>query len=44
MDCRTAADWIAADLRAIGIEHVEVIETEGHPIVYGDWLSDSQYA
>jgi acetylornithine deacetylase/succinyl-diaminopimelate desuccinylase-like protein len=37
-DCRTAADWIAADLRAIGVEHVEVTETEGHPIVYADWL------
>ncbi len=37
-DCRTAADWIAADLRATGIEHVEVAETDGHPIVYGDWL------
>ena len=37
-DCRAAADWIAADLRAIGIEHVEVAETDGHPIVYGDWL------
>jgi acetylornithine deacetylase/succinyl-diaminopimelate desuccinylase-like protein len=37
-DCRTAADWIAADLRSIGIEHVEVTETEGHPVVYGDWL------
>ena len=37
-DCRRAAEWIAADLRRIGIEHVEVAETEGHPIVYGDWL------
>jgi len=37
-DCRTAADWIAADLRAMRIEHVEITETEGHPIVYGDWL------
>jgi acetylornithine deacetylase/succinyl-diaminopimelate desuccinylase-like protein len=37
-DCRTAADWIAADLRAIGIEHVEVADTKGHPVVYGDWL------
>jgi acetylornithine deacetylase/succinyl-diaminopimelate desuccinylase-like protein len=37
-DCRMAADWIAADLRSMGIEHVEVTETEGHPIVYGDWL------
>jgi acetylornithine deacetylase/succinyl-diaminopimelate desuccinylase-like protein len=37
-DCRTAAEWIAADLRATGIEHVEVAETGGHPVVYGDWL------
>jgi acetylornithine deacetylase/succinyl-diaminopimelate desuccinylase-like protein len=37
-DCRRAAEWIAADLRRIGAEHVEVVPTEGHPIVYGDWL------
>jgi acetylornithine deacetylase/succinyl-diaminopimelate desuccinylase-like protein len=37
-DCRRTAEWIADDLRRIGIEHVEVAETGGHPIVYGDWL------
>ena len=37
-DCRAAADWIARDLEAIGIEHVRVDETGGHPVVYGDWL------
>ena len=37
-DCRAAAEWVAADLRASGIEHVEVSETGGHPVVYGDWL------
>ncbi len=37
-DCRAAADAIAADLRTIGVEHVEVAETGGHPVVYGDWL------
>jgi acetylornithine deacetylase/succinyl-diaminopimelate desuccinylase-like protein len=37
-DCRAAAEWIAADLTASGIEHVEVAETGGHPVVYGDWL------
>ena len=26
------------DLRAAGLEHVEVSETGGHPIVYADWL------
>jgi acetylornithine deacetylase/succinyl-diaminopimelate desuccinylase-like protein len=37
-DCRRAAEWVAADLRASGVEHVEVSETGGHPVVYGDWL------
>jgi acetylornithine deacetylase/succinyl-diaminopimelate desuccinylase-like protein len=37
-DCVATADWIAADLRAMGIENVEVAQTGSHPIVYGDWL------
>jgi acetylornithine deacetylase/succinyl-diaminopimelate desuccinylase-like protein len=38
-DCRAAAEFVAADMRAIGLEHVEVSETGGHPVVYGDWLA-----
>ncbi|HEX7490918.1 MAG TPA: dipeptidase [Candidatus Limnocylindrales bacterium] len=37
-DCRAAAEFIAADLRAVGMEHVDVSETGGHPVVYADWL------
>ena len=37
-DCRAAAAFLADDLRSIGVEHVEVSETGGLPIVYGDWL------
>ncbi len=37
-DMRRAAGWIAAELTRIGLEHVEVSETGGHPIVYADWL------
>lgn len=37
-DCRAAAEWVAADLRAAGMDHVEVCETGGHPVVYADWL------
>ncbi len=37
-DCRRAAEFIAAELGAAGVEHVEVSETGGHPVVYGDWL------
>jgi acetylornithine deacetylase/succinyl-diaminopimelate desuccinylase-like protein len=36
--CREAANWLAGQLGAMGVEHVEVSETGGHPVVYGDWL------
>jgi acetylornithine deacetylase/succinyl-diaminopimelate desuccinylase-like protein len=37
-DCRRAAEFIADELRDMGVEHVEVSPTGGHPVVYGDWL------
>src|SRR3954452_14881299 len=37
-DFRAAASWLADALTAAGLEHVEVAETGGHPIVYADWL------
>jgi len=37
-DVRRAAEWLAAELTRIGMEHVEVIDTPGHPLVYADWL------
>jgi acetylornithine deacetylase/succinyl-diaminopimelate desuccinylase-like protein len=33
---RDCAAWLAAHLRRIGMEHVKVIPTRGHPIVYAD--------
>lgn len=38
LDVRTAAAWVAARVRAAGMEHVEILETGGHPMVYADWL------
>jgi acetylornithine deacetylase/succinyl-diaminopimelate desuccinylase-like protein len=38
VDCRRAAEHLAGDLAAVGLEHVEIAETGGHPIVYADWL------
>src|SRR5439155_369539 len=38
-DCRRAAEWIADDLPRIGVDHVEVADTSGHPVVYGDRLA-----
>ncbi len=37
-DLRRTAEWVADELRRIGMEHVDVSETGGHPIVYADWL------
>jgi len=33
-----AAEWIAARMNAAGIESVRIMPTNGHPVVYGDWL------
>ena len=33
-DCRKAAEWLATRLRDLGF-HVDMIETEGHPILWG---------
>ncbi len=37
-DVRRAANWTAERLRAAGIEDVQLLETGGHPLVYGAWL------
>lgn len=37
-DIRRAAEYAAEQLRSIGFEQVGLIQTEGHPLVYGEWL------
>jgi acetylornithine deacetylase/succinyl-diaminopimelate desuccinylase-like protein len=37
-DVHRAAEWIVAQLKAIGIEHVAIFPTPVHPIIYGDYL------
>jgi len=37
-DVRASAEFTAAMLRDAGLDHVEVLETDGLPAVYGDWL------
>ncbi len=37
-DVRRCADWTAEEMRRIGLQRVELHETKGYPIVYGDWL------
>ena len=40
-DIQKAADYVANELRRIGMENVEVIPTKGHPLIYADWLRAS---
>ena len=37
-DIQRAAEFVASSLRAAKLEHVEVIKTAGHPLIYADWL------
>ena len=37
-DVRRAAEFVANELKRIGFHNVEMIETKGHPLVYGEWL------
>jgi acetylornithine deacetylase/succinyl-diaminopimelate desuccinylase-like protein len=36
--CPRCAQVLPSKTLGMGIEHVEVAETGGHPVVYGDWL------
>src|SRR5687767_14017001 len=37
-DVRRCGEWTVEELRRIGMNNVRLIDTPGHPIVYGEWL------
>lgn len=37
-DMQRAARWLADHMRQIGLENVQIFQTDGHPVVYADWL------
>lgn len=39
-DVARAADWLRQKLEAAGLDNVEICQTPGHPIVYGDKITD----
>ncbi len=39
-DVQKAARWLADHMKALGVGKVEIMETAGHPIVYGEHLVD----
>src|SRR5215216_956018 len=38
-DMDKAANWLAEKLRTSGINNVEILPTQGHSVVYGEWLN-----
>jgi acetylornithine deacetylase/succinyl-diaminopimelate desuccinylase-like protein len=40
-DVKRAAEYAADQIRRIGLENVTVLRTQGHPLVYGEWLQAS---
>ena len=37
-DMLRAAEWVAGQMKALGLENIAIMPTGGHPVVYGDWL------
>ncbi len=37
-DMQRGAEWLAGQLRSIGMSGVQIMPTAGHPVVYGEWL------
>ena len=38
-DMRKAAEWLANEMQSLGMESIKIIPTDGHPVVYGDYLN-----
>jgi acetylornithine deacetylase/succinyl-diaminopimelate desuccinylase-like protein len=43
-EIRRAARWLVDHLRSLGIENLQICETPGHPVVYGEWLAAGENA
>jgi acetylornithine deacetylase/succinyl-diaminopimelate desuccinylase-like protein len=37
-DMRRCAEWTAEQMRTIGMNNVQIMDTAGHPVVFGEWL------
>lgn len=43
-DVQRGAEWVAAQLRAIGMDNVKIMPTALHPVVYGEWMGAGKSA
>ncbi len=39
-DVRRAAEWMVSHFEGLGFETVELVETDGHPIVFAEYVAD----
>jgi len=37
-EMQRAAEWVANELRQLGMEKVQILPTGGHPVVFGEWM------
>lgn len=37
-DMQRAAEWVANQLKSLGMNNIQIMPTAGHPVVYGEWL------
>ena len=37
-DMRTCAEFVEKEMNSVGLENVKIMDTPGHPVVYGEWL------
>jgi acetylornithine deacetylase/succinyl-diaminopimelate desuccinylase-like protein len=44
VEVQTAAEWLAENMRQIGLDKVEILPTGGHPLVYGEWMGAGGHA
>jgi acetylornithine deacetylase/succinyl-diaminopimelate desuccinylase-like protein len=43
-DIQRAAEWVASQLRLLGMDNVQIMPTGGHPAVYGEWTGAGKSA
>ena len=43
-DVQHGAEWVAAQLRSLGMDNVQILPTGGHPVVYGEQLKAGKEA
>jgi acetylornithine deacetylase/succinyl-diaminopimelate desuccinylase-like protein len=43
-DVRRMAEWLAEHMAGLGLAKVAVMETAGHPVVYGEWMGAGEDA